>query len=138
MTSPKTPQQLADAIETVVASYLDEVRRTVQLAVERSLSRAASTAKPAKSRVDHSTQQLSTKTRRSSGALDELCDKLHQCVCARPGESSAVFADELGCAVRDLQRPMAKLKAQGRIRCAGQRNLMRYFPAVTRTSKSVG
>jgi len=138
MTSPKTPQQLANAIETVVASYLDEVRRTVQHAVERSLSMAAATARPAKSRVDHSTQQLSTKTRRSAGALDELCDKLHQCVCARPGESSAVFADELGCTVRDLQRPMAKLKTQGRIRCAGQRNLMRYFPAVTRASKSIG
>jgi CRP-like cAMP-binding protein len=138
MTSPKTPQQLADAIETVVASYLDEVRGTVQHAVERSLSRAAATARPSKSRVDRSTEQRSTKTRRSAGALDELCDKLHQCVCARPGESSAVLADEIGCTVRDLQRPMAKLKAQGRIRCAGQRNLMRYFPAVTRASKSIG
>jgi hypothetical protein len=138
MTSPKTPQQLADAIETVVASYLDEVRRTVQLAVERSLSGTAATTRPGKSRVARSTQQLATKTRRSAGALDELCDKLYQCVCARPGESTAMFADELGCTVRDLQRPMAKLKAQGRIRCAGQRNLMRYFPAVTRAAKSVG
>jgi CRP-like cAMP-binding protein len=138
MTSPKTPQQLADAIETVVASYLDEVRRTVQHAVERSLSRAAATARPSESKVDRSTEQRSTKKRRSAGALDELCDKLHQCVCARPGESSAVLADEIGCTVRDLQRPMAKLKAQGRIRCAGQRNLMRYFPAVTRASKSIG
>jgi len=77
MTSPKTPQQLADAIETVVASYLDEVRRTVQHAVERSLSRAAATARLTKSRVDRSPQQRSIKTRRSAGALDELCDKLH-------------------------------------------------------------
>lgn len=138
MTSPKTPQQLADAIETVVASYLDEVRRTVQQAVERSLSSTAATIRPGKSRTDRSPQQLSTKPRRSAGALDELCDKLYQCVCARPGESSAMFADELGCTVRDLQRPMAKLKAQGRIRCAGQRNLMRYFPAVTRAAKGVG
>ena len=138
MSSPKTPQQLADAIETVVASYLDEVRRTVQHAVERSLSSAAATTRPAKSRVDRSTEQLSTKTRRSAGALNELCDKLHQCVCARPGEAMTVFADEIGCVVRDLQRPMAKLKAQGRIRSVGQRSLMRYFPAVTRASKSIG
>ena len=138
MTSPKTPQQLADAIETVVASYLDEVRRTVQHAVERSLSSTAATTRPGRSRVDRSTQQLSTKTRRSAGALDQLCDTLYECVCARPGESSAMLADELGCTVRDLQRPMAKLKAQGRIRCAGQRNLMRYFPAVMRASKSIG
>lgn len=138
MTSPKTPQQLADAIETVVASYLDEVRRTVQHAVERSLSRSAATTRAYKSRVDRSTEQRSMKTRRSSGALDELCDKLHQCICARPGEPTTVFADELGCTVRDLQRPMAKLRAQGRIRSVGQRNLMRYFPAVTRASKSIG
>ena len=127
MTSPKTPQQLVDAIETVVASYLDEVRRTVQHAVERSLSRSAATTRSNKSKVELSDRQRSTKTRRSAGALDELCDKLYQCVCARPGESSAVFADELGCTVPDLQRPMAKLKAQGRLRCAGQRNLMRYL-----------
>lgn len=138
MTSPKTPEQLADAIESVVASYLDEVRRTVQHAVERSLSRSSAKTRPIKSRADRSTQQLSTKTRRTAGALDELCDKLYQCVCARPGESSAVFADELGCTIRDLQRPMAKLRAQGRVRCAGQRNLMRYFPAVARASKSAG
>jgi CRP-like cAMP-binding protein len=138
MTSPKTPQQLADAIETVVASYLDEVRRTVQHAVERSLSKSAASNRPNKSKINRSGEQLSTKTRRSAGALDELCDKLHQCVCARPGESTAALADELGCTVRDLQRPMAKLKAQGRIRCAGQRNLMRYFPAVMRASKSIG
>jgi len=110
MISPKTPQQLADLIETVVASYLDEVRRTVQHAVERSLSRSAATTRPNKSKVDRSDQRRSTKTRRSAGALDELCDKLHQCVCARPGESSAVFADELGCTVRDLQRPMANVR----------------------------
>jgi hypothetical protein len=77
MISPKTPQQLADAIETVVASYLDEVRQTVQHAVERSLSRSAATTRPNKSRIDRSDQRRSTKTRRSAGALDELCDKLN-------------------------------------------------------------
>ena len=138
MASLKTPEQLADAIETVVASYLDEVRRTVQHAVERSLSRSVSIARPNKSKVDRSDRRRSKKTRRSAGALDELCDKLHECVCARPGEPTTVLAAELGCTVRDLQRPMAKLRTQGRIRSAGQRNLMRYFPAVPRASKSIG
>lgn len=110
MTSPKTPQQLADAIEAVVGSYLDEVRRTVQLAVESSLSRCAATTRRGKTKAARSDQQRATKTRRSAGALDELCDKLHQCVCARPGEPTTVLANELGCTVRDLQRPMAKLR----------------------------
>ena len=138
MTSPKTPKQLVDAIETVVASYLDEVRRTVQHAVERSLSKAAATTRPVKSRVEGSTQGLSRKPPRSAGALDELSDKLYQCVCARPGELATVFADEIGCRPRELERPLAKLKAQGRIRSVGERRLMRYFPAVTRVSKSIG
>lgn len=136
MTSPKTPQQLADAIEAVVGSYLDEVRRAVQLAVESSLSRGAATTRRGKTKDVRADQQRAAKTRRSAGALDELCDKLHQCVCARPGELTTVLANELGCTVRDLQRPMAKLRAQGRIRSVGQRNLMRYFPAVMRASKS--
>lgn len=134
MTSPKTPQQLADAIDAVVASYLEEVRRSVQQAVDRSLSRSAATARPFKSRVDRSPDQSSKTTRRSAGALDELCDKLYQCVCARPGQSMAVFADEMGCTSRDLERPMAKLKALGRVRSLGQRSLMRHFPAVPRVS----
>ena len=140
MTSPKTPQQLADAIESVVASYIDEVRRTVQQAVERSWSRVAATARPCKSRVGRDPQQPSATKRRSAGALDELCEKLHRCVCARPGESMAAFADEVGVAVRDLQRPMAKLKTQtqGRIRRVGQRSMTRYFPAVVRASKGTG
>lgn len=138
MTSPKTPEQLADAIESVVASYLDEVRRTVQHAVERSLSRSAVKTRPVTSRADRSTEQRSIKTRRTAGAINEFCDKLYQCVCARPGESSAALAEELGCTIRDLQRPMAKLREQGRIRCVGQRSLMRYFPAVARASKSIG
>jgi hypothetical protein len=138
MNAPKTPQQLADAIETIVASYVDEVRRTVQHAVERSLSGTASNARAAKTNVARYCQPSSARPRRSATALDELCDKLHQCVCDRPGESMLVLADEIGCGVRELQRPMSKLKTQGRVRSVGQRNLMRYFPAVARASKSSG
>jgi len=47
-----------------------------------------------------------------------------------------VFADEAGVAARALERPMAKLKAEGRVRSVGQRNLTRYFPAVVRPSTS--
>jgi DNA-binding NtrC family response regulator len=135
MTSPKTPQQLANAIEAMVASYVDEVRRSVQQAVERSWSRPVVSTRTAKRRTAGS-QQSSTTKRRSAVMLDELCERLHECVCARPGESMAAFADEVGVAVRDLQRPMARLKSEGRVRSAGQRSMMRYFPAVARASKS--
>jgi hypothetical protein len=45
------------------------------------------------------------------------------------------LAEQLRCNVRELQRPMAKLRAEGRVRSVGQRHMMRYFPAVARASK---
>jgi len=50
----------------------------------------------------------------------------------------AAFANEVGVEVRQLQRPMSKLKADGRIRSVGQRNTTRYFPAVARAARSAG
>jgi hypothetical protein len=40
----------------------------------------------------------------------------------------------MGETVQTLQRPMAKLKAEGRVRSVGERHLTRYFPAVGRAS----
>lgn len=45
------------------------------------------------------------------------------------------LAEELTVSVGELQLPMAKLRAEGRVRTVGQRHLMRYFPAVARASK---
>jgi hypothetical protein len=40
MRTASTSEQLANAIESLIASYIDEVRQAAQHAVERSLSRA--------------------------------------------------------------------------------------------------
>jgi len=131
-----TPEQLAEAIESVVAMYLDEVRHVVQQAVERSLTPGAM-VRDHKAKAAHAALPLAQQTaRRTAVALDELREKLHACVCARPGESMAAFADAMGVRALDLQRPMAKLKAEGRVRSVGQRSMMRYFPTVMRAAKS--
>ncbi len=136
MTSPKTPQQLADAVETLVASYLDDARRSAQQAVERVLSGpSATTGRAAKSK---SAQPQHSTRRRSAAQLEALCDKLHELVCGRPGESMVALSDEIGVGARELHRPMSKLKAEGRVHSVGQRTQMRYFPAVPGASASVG
>lgn len=135
MNSAKTPQQLADAIETLVASYVDEVRQVVHQAVERSLAGPASRSRSAKRKVA-SDAEAGRARRRSAAELAELCEQIYEWVCARPGESMTAFADETGLAVRTLQRPMSKLKADGRIRCVGGRNQARYFPAVRRRPRN--
>lgn len=76
MLSPKTPEELAQAIEVLVASYLVEVRRVAQLALDEAFARAVSKPSVAKVRRPHGAH-----TRRGSEALAELADKLLTRVC---------------------------------------------------------
>jgi hypothetical protein len=66
--------------------------------------------------------------------LEEICEGLSKLVRARPGESMARLAVDMGETVLTLQLPMAKLRAEGRVRSVGERHLTRYFPAVVRAS----
>lgn len=70
-----------------------------------------------------------------SDEISELEERLLALVRARPGKSTTVFSEEIGQSVPSLQRPMSKLRAEGRVRCVGERNMARYFPAVGPRSK---
>lgn len=132
MTSPKTPQELAEAIDSLVAAYVNEARRTAQAALERSFDhRTSSRSRSVKTSITQA-KTKSVPPRRSAAELDELCERLHQQVCAHPGASMAMFSENMGVPVRELQRPMTKLKTEGRVRRVGERNLTRYFPAIDR------
>ena len=134
MKNPGTLEQLADAIECLVASYMDEVRLAAQRAVERSLARGAVSRAPSKGSETRRTAPRSQTrlARRSRTELDEACEQLCKLVRARPGESIVTLAGEMGIPMSTLQRPMAKLRADGRVRSVGERHLTRYFPAVVR------
>ena len=138
MRTPNTPEQLANAIESLVASYIDEVRQSVQHAVERSLSRPVAAVRRSKSNDDRSSAPESTSKRRTAAQLGQTCEQLCALVRARPGESIVMLAEEMGESAMSLQRPMAKLRAEGRVRSVGERHMMRYFPAVIRTAPAKG
>lgn len=138
MRSPSTPEQLANAIESLVASYIDEVRQAAQQALERSLSRSVHVQRSAKSTVHRPSSPKSATKRRTAAELDETCEKLCALVRARPGESIITLATDMGVSAGTLQRPMAKLRAEGRVRSVGERHLMRYFPAVVRPAAGKG
>ena len=134
MKMPGTPEQLADAIESLVASYMDEVRVAAQRAVERSLMRGVA-ARPSSKRSDaRRAAPRSGVKRRSQTELDEACEELCKQVRAHPGASMVTLAEEMGIPMSALQRPMAKLRTEGRVRSVGQRHLTRYFPAVLRAA----
>lgn len=134
MKNPSTPEQLADAIESLVASYMDEMRIAAQRAVERSLSLGTAVRAPSKRSKTPRTTPRSCGKRRTQTELDELCEELCKQVRARPGESMTTLAEEMGMPMSALQRPMAKLRTEGRVRSVGQRHLTRYFPAVLRAA----
>lgn len=134
----RTPEQLASAIESLVASYLEEVRQTAQEAVERSLTRRFVARKPAKDKGPRSLAPRSETKRRTSAEIDATTEQLCALVRARPGESIIALAEEMGLPASTLQRPMAKLRGESRVRTVGQRHLMRYFPAVAKTTSAKG
>lgn len=137
MTSPKTSEQLAETIENLVADYVEEARRTAQVALERSFARhTAPTGRTPKKRAGQRAGTKPSVTRRSPDELAAVREQLYKLICAHPGESTTMFSDKMGVTVKDLHRPMAKLKAEGRIRSVGERNLTRYFPAVSRRPRS--
>jgi len=140
MSTPSTPEQLANAIESLVGSYIDEVRHAAQQALERSLCGRAAARQPVKGTVHRpASAGLATKTRRRTAAeLDETCEKLCALVRSRPGESIVTLSEEMGAPAGTLQRPMAKLRSEGRVRSVGERHLTRYFPAVVRTAAGKG
>ena len=128
--NPKTPEQLAHSIEELVSTFVAETRRAVAETVDRSLSVTSTKRSPSRGRGPRRTGK-----RRSAEDLSKLCDTLYTLVCAQPGESMTVFSDEIGLSVRDLHRPMSKLKDDGRIRSVGERYMARYFPAVSARSR---
>ena len=135
--TPTTPDQLARSISDLVTAYVDEARRGAHEALDEAFSAALAPNGRAvqKRRSTPSRGAAAPSRRRSADEISELKERLLASVCARPGESMTAFSEELGQSIRSLQRPMSKLRAEGRVRCVGERNMARYFPAVGRRSK---
>ena len=135
----RTPEELAGAIELLVASYMDEVRQVAQEALQRALCRQGGTRRPAKKATGQRAQALRPEAkRRTEAEIDATSEQLCTLVRARPGESIVTLAEEMGVPASTLQRPMAKLRAESRVRTVGERHLMRYFPAVIRPAAAKG
>ncbi|MEQ9542376.1 MAG: winged helix-turn-helix domain-containing protein [Deltaproteobacteria bacterium] len=127
MISPKTPEQLARAIEALV----DAGRRAASEAIDRSfVSRSGRRPRVGGNRAPAT--ERAPGRRRSAEEIEALAEQLYALVRANAGESMATFAEQLRARATDLHRPMMKLKAEGRVRSVGQRHQTRYFPAVGR------
>ncbi len=68
--------------------------------------------------------------------MARLGERLYETVCAKPGETMAVLAADLGATPRELWRPMSQLKRDGRVRSVGARSFTRYFPMANEAAAS--
>jgi hypothetical protein len=126
----KTIEELAAGIERLVREHIVEVQRSTTAALERAF---ASSNKPPKAAPQQATRRKLSK-RRDPEEVAALAERLHEAVCATPGETMAVLAERIGATTNDLNRPMNNLRRQGRLRSVGTRNRTRYFPAVSRAT----
>ena len=114
---------LGEQIENLVRDHIAACRASACDAVERAFAVADSRARPT-----GPTRTSRIGRRRASAEVAALSERLYEAVRARPGEVMAVLAPVVGASPRELGRPMAVLKAAGRVRSVGQRHMTRYFP----------
>jgi hypothetical protein len=137
MMQPKTPQQLAQAIEALVAAYVDDARRLAQLALDQAFGRtAAAASRPSRTSGRPRSDADLVGKRRSRQKMTEMQEKLVVLVAARPGISMPEIVEEMGMPMSSMRRPLVALRADGRVRSVGERNLTRYFPGLGRRSKT--
>jgi len=133
MKTPSTTMELAGAIESLIGSYMAGVREAAQQAVERALVCSAA-GRSTRGGKRGSTMRPTSENRRTATELAGVCDALCEVVRAHPGASMVMLAEKMGAEARTLRRPMATLRATGRVRSVGQRHLTRYYPAVVRAA----
>ncbi len=72
--------------------------------------------------------------RRSPEELQALDERFLSAVDAAPGETMATLAAKLGLRAKDLERPVLRLKREGRVKTVGERNRTRYYALTPRST----
>jgi hypothetical protein len=120
-------------IEQIIQEHIAECRKAAQEAMERAFA-AATTVPSFPSAKVSARRERKAGRRRTRAELAALSDRLHEAVCANPGETMAALALRLKTPARELHRPMANLKSLDKVRHVGERHLTRYFPLEARAA----
>ena len=121
-------QRLQERIEAAVQEYLKESRAKAAATLERAFGATSVTpARREKSAVRAGGAVASGK-RRTASELAALSEQLYRVIATSPGEGMVKLSERLSVPGPQLQRVVARLRADGRIRTVGTRQQMRYFP----------
>jgi hypothetical protein len=120
----KSIDQLEREMERLVREHVAACHRAASAALERAFGTASTRGRSPTT----PTTRKPPETKRTSAEIAALCERLYAAICAHPGETMTVLAPRIGVRARELHRPMTVLRHAGRIRSAGQKQQMRYFP----------
>jgi len=132
MSKPKSAQDLARQIESLIAEFLEEHRAAASAALQRAFASAPPVGRPRAPRK----APTEIDPRRSADEMATLCDRLYNAICAQAGEAMVVLAPVVGAKPRALNLPATYLKRAGRIRTVGQRQATRHFPMPKSSARS--
>jgi hypothetical protein len=122
-------QRLQERIESAIQEYLQESRAKVTATLERAFGGATRTPMIQRTKSpSRASSAVAHGKRRTASELEALSEQLYEAIAASPGEGMVALSERLGVPGRQLQRVVARLRADGRIRTVGTRQLMRYFP----------
>lgn len=120
-------QHLHEILESTAEQVVAASHAAAVAALDRAFGRTARLAK----RPASSSARRSNAPRRSPEELAELGERFLEVVGEEPGQTMAVLAPKVGASAGQLQVPAARLRREGQIRTAGQRQFKRYFPVGT-------
>ena len=126
MNTTTRSEELGRQIGRLVELHLSAVRSEALEALEKAFGGAPSA--PASRPRKRPAGPRQPERRRTPDEIAELGGRLYEALSAHPGESMADLAGAMDLSPRELHRPMAQLKRDGRVRSVGQRHLTRYFP----------
>ena len=122
---------LAEGIERLVREYISTIRIAAEGAVERAVALSVGGGGrlvPSAKQRQQSAAPSRQGRRRASDEIRALSERFYEALCRTPGEKMEVLAPVVGASVRELNRPLLRLKQAGRVRSVGTRHATRYFP----------
>ena len=119
-------------IRQQVATFEAQLRETLGRRLS-SAGNVPSRRKAARSRASPRRSSAPT-PRRSPEELMALAERFFSAVDTAPGETMATLAAVLGSGAKELERPVLRLKREGRIKTVGERNRTRYYVLTPRSA----
>ena len=135
--------ELGKQVEALLRNYLEAGRREVEAVISRVQASSSSPKKgnfaPTRSKKTiaskPSTSRKQASIRRSSESVAALVEKVETAIRNQPGASIRDICREVQVEQNELARPMVILRETGKIRTVGARSQMRYFPALSSSSR---